>query len=127
MSEKTSKFSQGRTTTTTKPATPATTKPSIPSTSSSKQAPAQSTITKGKENAKSLNNGFLLRTWGKYQKLPFKWKIYIGISTFVTVYIADSLGEKMMENSMVEYEANRRVEMEMEKLRNQQHIESQNR
>ncbi|OWB71149.1 hypothetical protein B5S31_g834 [[Candida] boidinii] len=127
MSEKISKFSQGRTSNTITTTTPSTAKTTTSSNSSSKQTPAQPTIIKGKQNAKSVNNGFLFRIWGKYQALPFKWKIYIGISTFISVYIADSLGEKMMENSMVEYEANRRVEMEMEKLRNQQHIESQNR
>ncbi|KAH3659320.1 hypothetical protein OGATHE_006204 [Ogataea polymorpha] len=30
--------------------------------------------------------------WQRYQALPFKWKVYLGVSTFVTAFIADSIG-----------------------------------
>ncbi|GME79118.1 unnamed protein product [Ambrosiozyma monospora] len=55
--------------------------------------------------------------WQRYQRIPLKWKLYIGTTTFIIAFLADSISDKLMERNMIDYEANRRVEIEMSKLK----------
>lgn len=48
-------------------------------------------------------------------KLPLKWKLYIWGSTFVVALLADSISEKIFQQNMIDAEAERRVDIQMEK------------
>ncbi len=51
----------------------------------------------------------------RYMKLPLKWKLYIWGSTFIVALLADSISEKIFQQNMIDAEAERRVDIQMEK------------
>lgn len=53
----------------------------------------------------------------KYMALPFKVKIFIWTSTAGVAFLTDSISEKIFEQNMIDVEADRRVELELERLR----------
>ncbi|TID28376.1 hypothetical protein CANINC_002554 [Pichia inconspicua] len=55
--------------------------------------------------------------FAKYNALPLRAKLYIWISTAAVAWLADSVSERVFEQNMVDAEAERRVELEMQKLR----------
>ena len=51
----------------------------------------------------------------RYTRLPLKWKLYIWGSTFAVAWLADSISEKIFQQNMIDAEAERRVDIQMEK------------
>lgn len=71
-----------------------------------KQTPPPSPPTPGKPSL-----------FARYNALSIKVKLYIWITTAGVAWLADSMSERIFEQNMIEEEANRRVEIEMKKLR----------
>lgn len=55
--------------------------------------------------------------YGRYRALSLKVKLYIWITTAGAAWLADSLSDRIFEQNMIDAEANRRVEMEIRKMR----------
>lgn len=55
--------------------------------------------------------------YAKYRALSLKVKLYIWITTAGAAWLADSLSDRIFEQNMIDAEANRRVEMEIRKMR----------
>lgn len=53
----------------------------------------------------------------RYNSLPFRAKLYIWITTAGVAWLADSISARIFEQNMIDAEANRRVEMEMRKMK----------
>lgn len=55
----------------------------------------------------------------KYMALPLGVKLFLWGSTAAVAYLTDSVSERIFEQNMIDAEAERRVELEMERLRKQ--------
>jgi hypothetical protein len=55
--------------------------------------------------------------FARYSALSFKVKLYIWITTAGAAWLADSVSDRIFEQNMIEEEANRRVEIELRKLK----------
>lgn len=55
--------------------------------------------------------------FARYNALPLRAKLYIWISTAAVAWLADSVSDRVFEQSMVDAEAERRVQHELQKLR----------
>lgn len=55
--------------------------------------------------------------YARYRALSLRVKLYIWITTAGAAWLADSLSDRIFEQNMIDAEANRRVEMEIRKMR----------
>lgn len=51
----------------------------------------------------------------RYMSIPTKWKVYIWGTTFVVAFAANSISDKILEKNMIDAEAERRVDLELQK------------
>jgi hypothetical protein len=58
-----------------------------------------------------------LSLFAKYNALSFRVKLYLWISTAGVAWLADSVSDRIFEQNMIDVEANRRVEMELKRMR----------
>lgn len=58
-----------------------------------------------------------LSLYSRYNALPFKLKLYLWITTAGVAWLADSVSDRIFQQNMIEEEANRRVEMEIRKMK----------
>ncbi|GMM28428.1 hypothetical protein DAMA08_011440 [Martiniozyma asiatica (nom. inval.)] len=56
----------------------------------------------------------------RYLLLPFKVKLFIWSTTAVVAYLTDSVSDRIFEQNMIDAEAERRVELELKRLQEDQ-------
>lgn len=66
---------------------------------------------------KQHENPRKLTLFSKYNALSIRVKLYIWISTAAVAWLADSVSDRIFEQNMIDAEANRRVEIELRKLK----------
>lgn len=64
--------------------------------------------------------------YARYRALSLRVKLYIWITTAGAAWLADSLSDRIFEQNMIDAEANRRVEMEIRKMRELEQLERNN-
>lgn len=61
---------------------------------------------------------FFQKFLNKWNKLPFKIKMYLAGSTFVVSFLADYVSGKVFEKAQIREEAERMVDMELQQQNN---------